>query len=67
MPDIQNILNASRSFESIQLEKEERSRKTAWRVAATGLILAAMAIAAIIILLPLKTTDTELWVMLPTY
>ena len=61
MPDIQNILNASRSFESIQLEKEERSRKTAWRVAATGLILAAMAIAAIIILLPLKTTDTELW------
>ena len=30
-------------------------------MAAAGLVLAAMAIAAIIILLPLKTTDTELW------
>ena len=54
MSDIQNIVNVSRSFESILLEKEERSRKTAWRVAAAGLVLAAMAIAAIIILLPLK-------------
>ena len=61
MSDIQNIVNVSRSFESILLEKEERSRKTAWRVAAAGLVLAAMAIAAIIILLPLKTSDTELW------
>jgi len=61
MSDIQHIINVSRSFESIMLEKEERSRKTAWRVAATGLILAALAITAIIILLPLKTTDIELW------
>lgn len=29
MSDIQNIVNVSRSFESIMLEKEERSRKTA--------------------------------------
>ncbi len=42
MSDIQNVINVSRSFESILLEKEERSRKTAWRVAAAGLILAAM-------------------------
>lgn len=32
MSDIQRIINVSRSFESILLEKEERSRKTAWRV-----------------------------------
>lgn len=31
MSDIQNIVNVSRSFESILLEKEERSRRTAWR------------------------------------
>ena len=31
------------------------------RVAAAGLILAALAITAILILLPLKTTDIELW------
>ena len=61
MSDIQRIINVSRSFESILLEKEERSRKTAWRVAAAGLILAALTITAIIILLPLKTTDIELW------
>lgn len=54
MSDIQRIINVSRSFESILLEKEERSRKTAWRVAAAGLILAALAITAILILLPLK-------------
>lgn len=61
MSDIQRIIDVSRSFESILLEKEERSRKTAWRVAAAGLILAALAITAMIILLPLKTTDIELW------
>jgi len=61
MSDIQRIINVSRSFESILLEKEERSRKTAWRVAAAGLILAALTITAMIILLPLKTTDIELW------
>ena len=61
MSDIQRIINVSRSFESILLEKEERSRKTAWRVAAAGLVLAALAITSIIILLPLKTTDIELW------
>ncbi|VFS87437.1 Pertussis toxin liberation protein E [Raoultella planticola] len=61
MSDIQRIIDVSRSFESILLEKEERSRKTAWRVAAAGLILAALAVAAIIILLPLKSTDIELW------
>ena len=67
MSDIQNIVNVSRSFESILLEKEERSRKTAWRVAAAGLVLAAMAIAAIIILLPLKppTLNYGQWINRP--
>ena len=59
MSDIQHIINVSRSFESILLEKEERSRKTAWRVAAAGLILAALAVADNINLLPQKTTDIE--------
>lgn len=61
MSDIQNVINASRSFESIMLEKEERARKTAWLMAAVGFMLAALAMATIIILLPLKTTDIELW------
>lgn len=61
MPDIQHIINASRSFESIMLEKEERARKTAWLIAAVSFILAALAMATIIILLPLKTTEIELW------
>ncbi|CAG74520.1 putative conjugal transfer protein [Pectobacterium atrosepticum SCRI1043] len=61
MPDVQKIINASRSFESIMLEKEERTRKTAWAMAAVGFTLAGLAIAAVIILLPLKTTEIELW------
>ncbi|VDR26171.1 Uncharacterised protein [Raoultella terrigena] len=64
MSDIQHIINVSRSFESILLEKEERSRKTAWRVAAAGLILAALSITAMIILLPLKplTLNCGRWI-----
>lgn len=61
MPDVQKIINVSRSFESIMLEKEERARKNAWAMAAVGFTLAGLAIAAVIILLPLKTTEIELW------
>ncbi|WP_392431336.1 virB8 family protein [Yersinia sp. HM-2024] len=61
MPDVEKIINVSRSFEYIMLEKEERARKTAWAMAAVGFTLAGLAIAAVIILMPLKTTEIELW------
>ncbi|GKV79133.1 MULTISPECIES: virB8 family protein [Pectobacterium] len=61
MSEIENIIASSRTFESVLLEKDEREKKLAWRIAAIGFALAAMAIAALIILLPLKTTEIELW------
>lgn len=61
MSEVNNVIDASRSFESVILEKDAREKKVAWLMAAVGFVLAAMAIAAIIILLPLKTTEIELW------
>lgn len=61
MSEVNNIIDASRSFESVILEKDVREKKVAWLMAAVGFVLAAMALAAIIILLPLKTTEIELW------
>ena len=61
MSETENIIASSRAFESVLLEKDEREKKLAWRIAAIGFALAAMAITALIILLPLKTTEIELW------
>ncbi|QHP57768.1 virB8 family protein [Pectobacterium carotovorum] len=61
MSETENIIASSRTFESVLQEKDEREKKLAWRIAAIGFALAAMAITALIILLPLKTTEIELW------
>ncbi|MFJ5361914.1 virB8 family protein [Pectobacterium sp. CHL-2024] len=61
MSETENIIASSRTFESVLLEKDEREKKMAWRIAAIGFALAAMAITALIILLPLKNTEIELW------
>ncbi|AOR66038.1 virB8 family protein [Pectobacterium wasabiae] len=61
MSETENIIASSRAFESVLLEKDEREKKMAWRIAVIGFALAAMAITALIILLPLKTTEIELW------
>lgn len=61
MSETENIIASSRTFESVLLEKDEREKKLAWRIAAIGFALAAMALTALIILLPLKNTEIELW------
>ncbi|MEI7337708.1 type IV secretion system protein [Pectobacterium carotovorum] len=61
MSETENIIASSRTFESVLLEKDEREKKLAWRIAAIGFALAAMAITTLIILLPLKNTEIELW------
>ncbi|MEI7186171.1 type IV secretion system protein [Dickeya dianthicola] len=61
MSETENLIASSRTFEAVLLEKDEREKKRAWRMAATGFVLAALTITALIILLPLKTTDIELW------
>ncbi|MEQ6967855.1 virB8 family protein [Pectobacterium polaris] len=61
MSETENIIASSRTFESVLLEKDEREKKLAWHIAAIGFALAVMAITALIILLPLKNTEIELW------
>ncbi|MCW2482039.1 virB8 family protein [Candidatus Symbiopectobacterium sp. NZEC135] len=61
MFETEKIIASSRRFESVMLEKEAREKKLAWRLAATGALLTALALIAIILLLPLKTTNVELW------
>ncbi|MFP9469975.1 virB8 family protein [Pectobacterium brasiliense] len=61
MSETENIIASSRTFESVLLEKDEREKKLAWQIAAIGFALATMAITALIILLPLKNTEIELW------
>src|SRR5471030_980277 len=61
MSETENVIASSRHFETVILEKDAREKKVAWLMAAVGFSLAAMAIATLIILLPLKTTDIELW------
>jgi type IV secretion system protein VirB8 len=61
MSETENVIASSRHFETVILEKDAREKKIAWLMASVGFILAAMAIAALIILLPLKTTEIELW------
>ncbi|QOL14012.1 virB8 family protein [Dickeya dianthicola] len=61
MSETENLIASSRTFEAVLLEKDEWEKKRAWLMAATGFALAALTITALIILLPLKTTDIELW------
>lgn len=61
MSETEKVIASSRRFENVMLEKEAREKKLAWRLAATGSLLTALALIAIILLLPLKTTDVELW------
>ncbi|MEG9677536.1 type IV secretion system protein [Citrobacter amalonaticus] len=61
MSETKKVIASSRTFETVMLEKDVREKKVAWSVAVVGFILSVMAIAAVIILLPLKTTEIELW------
>ncbi|AHJ75588.1 virB8 family protein [Kosakonia sacchari] len=61
MTETEKLIASSRTFESVLLDKDKREKKAAWLMATVGFMLAAIAITALIILLPLKTTDIELW------
>ncbi|ELO4363315.1 type IV secretion system protein [Escherichia coli] len=60
---VSEVLNASRQFESAMLDKQNRLTKAAWCVAFFFGLLAVMAIAAIIIMLPLQHTEIELYTL----
>lgn len=57
------IIETSRQFENVMLEKQNRLTKTAWCIAFFFGLLSLLAIVAIIILLPLKQTEIELYTL----
>lgn len=60
---IKKTIAASRQFEGVMLEKQSRMTKAAWFIAFFFGLMAVMAIAAIIIMLPLQRTDIELYTL----
>jgi len=61
MSKTEKLIASSRTFETALLEKDVREKKLAWLIAAVGCLFTALAFTTLLILLPLKTTDIELW------
>lgn len=60
---VKKTIAASRQFEGVMLEKQSLMTKAAWFIAFFFGLIAVMAIAAIIIMLPLQRTDIELYTL----
>jgi Type IV secretory pathway, component VirB8 len=61
MAELQNLLNTSQSFEKTMLTKESRAKKLAFVIAAVATLFALLCVVAIIVMMPLKQTDVELY------
>ena len=54
------LIAESRSFEQREIERDKRAAKAGFVVGGTGLLIAVLAVAAILVMLPLKETTVEL-------
>lgn len=61
MSELQKMLNTSLSFEKQILTHEVRVKKFAFAIAIIAIVFSLLCIAALIIILPLKHTDIELY------
>ncbi len=52
-----DFINAAEEFENSRIEEAYKSKKVAWRVATAGMLIGIMGVAAVVIILPLKTTE----------
>ncbi|SET71033.1 virB8 family protein [Kosakonia radicincitans] len=55
------IIASSRNFEQSNIDHERRARKAGFVVGGAGLVIGILAVIAIIVMLPLKQTDVELY------
>ncbi|EBA4960441.1 type IV secretion system protein [Salmonella enterica] len=55
------LIAESRTFEQQMIERDKRATKSAFIVGGAGLLIAFLAIVAIVIMLPLKQTEVELY------
>lgn len=56
----QKLIADSRSFEQREIERDKRAAKAGFVVGGAGLLIAVLAVAAILVMLPLKETTVEL-------
>ncbi|MBP2845818.1 type IV secretion system protein [Dickeya oryzae] len=55
------LIASSRNFEQSNIDHERRTRKAGFFVGGAGLVIGILAVISIIIMLPLKKTDVELY------
>lgn len=61
MSEKNNIIAISKSFESEMIERDKRSKKLAWVIAVSGVMVGMLGLVAVITMLPLKQTTVDLY------
>lgn len=57
----QTLIADSRTFEQQMIERDKRATKAGFMVGGAGLLIAVLALIALVLMLPLKQTDVELY------
>ncbi|MFZ4210596.1 type IV secretion system protein [Pantoea endophytica] len=60
---IEQTIKAAQNFEQINLDRDQRQKRAGFAVGGAGLLIAVLAIAAVIVMLPLKQTRVDLYVL----
>lgn len=55
------LIAESRTFEQQMIERDKRATKAGFVVGGVGLLIAVLALVAVVVMLPLKQTDVELY------
>ncbi len=62
----QKLIAESRTFEQQMIERDKRATKAGFVVGGMGLLIAVLALVAVVVMLPLKQTDVELYTLITT-
>ncbi|CBA34699.1 MULTISPECIES: virB8 family protein [Enterobacteriaceae] len=57
----QKLIAESRTFEQQMIDRDKRATKAGFIVGGVGLLIAVLALVAVVVMLPLKQTDVELY------
>lgn len=63
MSEINKVIEVSKSFESVSMDRDKRDKKIGWTVGAIGAVMGVLSLVAVNALLPLKQTNVELYVL----
>lgn len=61
MSETKKLINASKTFEEKMLTRDARDKKVGFFIGGVGLLIGVLGLVAVIILLPLKETEIELY------